>query len=85
MVPWLLIKRFSICVDKGADKHVNRYAFTYPFVIKAANSSAAALMQHSLNKGTAHLEVSVYDGRFLLVHVLHGATRLIKDFQHGVT
>lgn len=41
-------------------------------------------MQHSLNEATAHLEVSVYDGRFLFVHVLHGATRLIEDFQHGV-
>lgn len=49
------------------------------------SSLSSSLIHHSLDQATTDLEVSVYDWRLLFVHVLHGATRLVEDFQHSVT
>lgn len=40
---------------------------------------------HPNCQGPTDLEVPVDDWRLLFVHVLHGAARLVEDFQHSVT
>lgn len=46
---------------------------------------AAAANRHCLcTRWGRHLEVAVDDGRFLLVHVLHGAAGLVEDLEDRV-